>query len=104
MSNDLISSNDERNSCFTLCQTFQGEGHFTDTPAIFIRLQGCHVGRSGETLNTLERKNEQQQKLLAVIRIQGYQTSQVVITRGEPYLYDLKPLTQLLEQKGYFPN
>ncbi|ASX26351.1 7-carboxy-7-deazaguanine synthase QueE [Candidatus Williamhamiltonella defendens] len=105
-------------------QTLQGEGHFMGTPAIFIRLQGCPVACSWcDTKHTWEKKNEQQvdlfsilqkktandfwshsneQELLAVIRAQGYQASHVVITGGEPCLHDLTPLTQLLEQEGYF--
>ncbi len=104
--NDLISADDERNSCFTLLMKYfiryKEKAILRALPPFLFVCKVALWVVSRETLNTLERKNEQQQKLLAILRIEGYQTSQVVITGGEPYLYDLKSLTQLLEQKGYF--
>lgn len=104
-------------------QTLQGEGYFTGVPAIFIRLQGCPVGCSWcDTKHTWEkianREVDMQQilvktaesdawgtasaeQLLAVIQQQGYTARHVVITGGEPCLYDLTSLTTLLENSGY---
>lgn len=105
-------------------QTLQGEGHFTGTPAIFIRLQGCPVGCSWcDTQHTWEKKSDEQvdlscilkktqadhrwsnateQELLTVIRSQGYKAAHIVITGGESCLYDLTPLTTLFEEQGYY--
>lgn len=106
-----------------LFQTLQGEGYFTGTPAIFIRLQGCPVGCSWCDTKHTWKKVEQQQRpigdilikiqeddcwsgvtepeLMMVLRQQQYTARHVVITGGEPCLYDLIPLTTLLEQNGF---
>jgi len=104
-------------------QTLQGEGFYTGAPAIFIRLQGCPVGCSWcDTKHTWEKYADQQQpltnivhksaeseawadasveQLLAVITEQGWTAKHIVITGGEPALYDLTPLTEQFEQQGF---
>ncbi|MGG7668616.1 7-carboxy-7-deazaguanine synthase QueE [Yersinia sp. J1] len=104
-------------------QTLQGEGFFTGVPAIFVRLQGCPVGCSWcDTKHTWEKNvdrevdvqrilvkteesdawgNASEQQLLTLLRQQGYTARHVVITGGEPCIYDLLPLTTLLEQEGF---
>lgn len=104
-------------------QTLQGEGYFTGVPAIFIRLQGCPVGCSWcDTKHTWEKDANREvdlqrilvktqesaawgsasaAQLLAVVRQQGYTARHIVITGGEPCIYDLAPLTTLFEQHGF---
>lgn len=104
-------------------QTLQGEGGFTGQPSIFIRLQGCPVGCSWcDTKHTWETKpaleipvndllaktQETEQwselsptQILALFSEQKYQAKHVVITGGEPCMFDLIPLCQQLEQQGY---
>ncbi|WP_033569253.1 7-carboxy-7-deazaguanine synthase QueE [Dickeya undicola] len=104
-------------------QTLQGEGFFTGVPAVFIRLQGCPVGCSWcDTKHTWEKLPERQiplaevlvksgesdawsgssvEDLLQQMALQGYSARHVVITGGEPCIYDLTPLTQTLEQRGF---
>lgn len=104
-------------------QTLQGEGFYTGAPAIFIRLQGCPVGCSWcDTKHTWEKYADQQQpltdivhksteseawadasveQLLAVITEQGWTAKHIVITGGEPALYDLTSLTEQFEQQGF---
>ncbi len=104
-------------------QTLQGEGFYTGAPAIFIRLQGCPVGCSWcDTKHTWEKYADQQQplthivqktaeseawadasveQLLAVIAEQGWTAKHIVITGGEPALYDLTSLTEQFEQQGF---
>ncbi|AKJ41592.1 7-carboxy-7-deazaguanine synthase QueE [Pragia fontium] len=106
-----------------LFQTLQGEGYFTGVPAIFIRLQSCPVGCSWcDTKHTWEKLADRQRpigeilvktvesdqwsevsahELLAILQQPHYTARHVVITGGEPCLYDLKPLTELLEQHGF---
>lgn len=106
-----------------LFQTLQGEGFFTGVPAIFIRLQACPVGCSWcDTKHTWEKIADRQQsmddilaktqesdswgeasasQLLAILQQPHYTARHVVITGGEPCLYDLLPLTSLLEQHGF---
>ncbi|MCX8956835.1 7-carboxy-7-deazaguanine synthase QueE [Erwinia psidii] len=104
-------------------QTLQGEGFYTGVPAIFIRLQGCPVGCSWcDTKHTWDKQANREtdlgdilqktvesdawgaanaEALLAVITQQGWTAQHVVITGGEPCIYDLVPLTDYLEQHGF---
>jgi 7-carboxy-7-deazaguanine synthase len=104
-------------------ETLQGEGSYTGQPSIFIRLQGCPVGCSWcDTKHTweispimeVERKSIVSKKtesdhwgvfsieqLKTVFRSEGYQAKHVVITGGEPCMYDLIPLCNALEDLGY---
>ncbi|MGV3344669.1 7-carboxy-7-deazaguanine synthase QueE [Enterobacteriaceae bacterium LUAb1] len=104
-------------------QTLQGEGVYTGIPAIFIRLQGCPVGCSWcDTRHTWEKRDERKtalgnilvkttesdswgaadaEQLIALIRQQGWTAKHIVITGGEPAIYDLIPLTEALEAYGF---
>ncbi|PSW07241.1 7-carboxy-7-deazaguanine synthase QueE [Photobacterium lipolyticum] len=104
-------------------ETIQGEGVFTGVPAIFVRLQICPVGCSWcdtkQTWNAepadyasvddiMAKKgdsplwtNIDAQGVVALLREHGYTAKHIVITGGEPCIYDLIPLTQALEQAGY---
>ena len=104
-------------------ETIQGEGSYTGTPAIFVRLQGCPVGCSWcDTKHTWEinpellitlgdtssKKAESDHwasatpdELLALFQSRGYRAKHVVITGGEPCIYDLNPLCDLLHSQGF---
>lgn len=104
-------------------QTLQGEGFYTGVAAIFIRLQGCPVGCSWcDTKHTWEKIADRQQpleqiltktaesdglgeadsqQLIEIIAQQGWTARHIVITGGEPAIYDLTPLTDSLEQHGF---
>ncbi|MEG0281408.1 MAG: 7-carboxy-7-deazaguanine synthase QueE [Morganella sp. (in: enterobacteria)] len=104
-------------------QTLQGEGVFTGVPAIFVRLQRCPVGCSWcDTKHTWEQDPEKicsadmmmnktqeddrwaslsAQDIIMQFSAQGYTARHVVITGGEPCLYDLQPLTAALEAQGW---
>ncbi|TNH97046.1 7-carboxy-7-deazaguanine synthase QueE [Aeromonas jandaei] len=104
-------------------QTIQGEGVFTGLPAIFVRLQGCPVGcpwcdtrhtwvvdpaREVGREHVLDRSNESDcwsqlttEQILASFVELGYQARHVVITGGEPCLYDLTELSSALLAAGY---
>lgn len=105
-----------------LFETIQGEGYFTGTPCVFIRLQGCPVQCSwcdtrqtwdslaqDEThfINILTKKSESSKWAYANAEDivdyieQAFNAKHVVITGGEPCLYDLSPLTQCLEKKHF---
>jgi organic radical activating enzyme len=82
--------------------TIQGEGVYTGFPAWFIRLAGCDVGcvwcdvkESWSTANypVLDSEFLAQEASLSGTKI-------VVITGGEPCLYDLTVLCNALHQKG----
>ena len=97
-------------------ETIQGEGSFTGVPALFVRLQGCPVGCSWcDTKQTwdvlIENKVSPEQvitvdgtigrwadhdgkSLIAAFNSKGFTAKHVVITGGEPCLYDLTELTE----------
>ncbi|MBB6055493.1 7-carboxy-7-deazaguanine synthase [Tolumonas osonensis] len=106
-------------------QSIQGEGVFTGTPAIFIRMQGCDVGCSWcDTKNTwcldYEKKlpdssylhqksdNSDSWTMMSSMEIfkyfseKNYSPQHVIITGGEPCLYSLLELTDILIGKGYY--
>lgn len=83
--------------------TIQGEGAHTGKPAYFIRLGGCDVGcvwcdvkeswdaENHPPLSTQEIINKMHTPACAI----------VVVTGGEPLMYDLNELTGLLKKAGY---
>jgi 7-carboxy-7-deazaguanine synthase len=102
-------------------ETIQGEATWTGTPSVFIRLQGCPVGCAWcDTKHTWE-VNETDRVTIPVMLakdadtpehsemsvgdiiglLEAYTARHVVITGGEPCLYDLTPLTATLLDAGY---
>ena len=104
-------------------QSLQGEGQFTGVPSIFVRLQGCPVGCPWcDTQHTWYMDETQ---IIATDRLkhkvkdtpsyaylsaqaivqwfvdEGFTAKHVVITGGEPCMYDLQPLTHFLIDQGY---
>ena len=104
-------------------ETIQGEASFTGTPSIFLRLQGCPVGCSWcDTKQTwalddvykvtldeaVEKKADSDhwatataEQILTLFQERGYQAKHVVITGGEPCMYDLNPVCELLHANGF---
>jgi len=99
--------------------TVQGEGHFTGTPATFIRVQGCPVGCPWCDTKYTWSFDLENERSRAEIFAKGTATSEtfclasaeqltaavkdlhVVITGGEPAQYNLLPLTELLAEAGH---
>lgn len=104
-------------------ETIQGEGVYTGVAAIFLRLQGCPVGcpwcdtqhtwnkdindkipltqlilTSGDSPAWTELSVED---ILNLFKQQGFTARHVVITGGEPCMYDLTELTNRLHEEGY---
>jgi len=86
--------------------TIQGEGTFTGHPAYFIRLGGCDVG-----CVWCDVKDSWEAGKWPVLSIQEIVSEAekfpgrlVVITGGEPLLYELGPLTSLLKGRGFTIN
>ena len=81
--------------------TIQGEGAWQGTPATFIRLQGCNVGCSWCDTKSTWGKGEGSEKLTAdQIVDKGIYHKHVVITGGEPTLYNLAPLVTALRRNN----
>ncbi len=83
--------------------TFQGEGHYTGTAAWFLRLQGCDVGCVWcDVKESWDLDIDTQEDIQDILtKLQTLPLTDVVITGGEPTLFDLGPLTKLLHQHGY---
>ncbi|WPR74243.1 7-carboxy-7-deazaguanine synthase QueE [Algoriphagus sp. NG3] len=86
--------------------TIQGEGRFTGYPAYFIRLGGCDVGCVW--CDVKESWDSGKWPVLSIEEIVSDALAHpgrlVVITGGEPLMYDLGPLTSLLKSKGFTTN
>lgn len=100
--------------------TLQGEASYAGIPALFIRLQGCDVGcpwcdtkHTWELTNKINfeemlQKNENSktyaettlQDLDNYLQKNHINIKHVVITGGEPAIYNLKPLCELLTNLG----
>lgn len=102
-------------------ETIQGEGFHTGVAAVFIRLQGCDVGCPWcDTKHTWNVSPSDQVGSEQIIGVSGdtarwsgfsaqqlsdllsrYNAKHIVITGGEPAMYDLNELTGLLIEAGY---
>ncbi|MCC2624533.1 MAG: ygcF [Burkholderiales bacterium] len=102
--------------------TLQGEAGFAGTPSVFIRLQGCDVGcgwcdtkhtwkvnqKNEIDFNNLFNKSDDKNswatatatQITRCIETNYPHIKHIVITGGEPAMYDLRPLCQALENLG----
>ena len=82
--------------------TVQGEGAHTGTPSWFIRLGGCDVGcvwcDVKESWDADAHPRQSVKELVAAAADSGRKT--VVVTGGEPAMYDLTPLSEALRAAG----
>lgn len=80
--------------------SLQGEGNYAGFAAYFIRLAGCDIGCSWcdvkESWDVDEGQYLNQELLFEAIKESGAEI--VVITGGEPAMYDLSPLTDGLKE------
>jgi len=78
--------------------TIQGEGSYSGKAAYFIRLGGCDVGCVWcDVKESWEAGNHPNTEISAIIEsVKKVQTDFVVITGGEPAMYDLTPLIKSL--------
>ncbi len=82
--------------------TIQGEGHQSGKAAYFIRIGGCDVG-----CHWCDVKESWDAKLhpltdieTLITNVKEYPAKSVVITGGEPLIYNLNALTQRLKEEG----
>ena len=82
--------------------TLQGEGHHQGSAAYFIRLGGCDVGcvwcDVKESWDAASHPMMESADLVSLIKKTAAEI--VVITGGEPLMYDLAPLTRALKEAG----
>jgi len=81
--------------------SLQGEGYYAGRPAYFIRLAGCSVGCSWcDVKESWEAKTEQLQEINNLVeKCVTSNTNFVVITGGEPAMYDISFLVNALKEK-----
>jgi len=82
--------------------SIQGEGTFSGVPSIFIRLYGCNLSCSfcDNALHTGNYKSYNFDEILDVIK--DFPSNKIIITGGEPTLYDLNEFIEFLHKNGYF--
>lgn len=82
--------------------TLQGEGAWTGTPAYFIRLAGCDVGCHWcDVKESWWPKADEYYSLETMVGwVKATAAERVVITGGEPTVYDLGPITEALHAAG----
>ena len=101
-------------------ETMQGEATYTGTPSVFIRFQGCPVGCHWcDTKHTWETKPEKVIMITGMLLkdededtysnmtvvelmevLDQFKARHIVLTGGEPCMYNLVPLTSAIIQSG----
>ncbi len=83
--------------------TLQGEGRYAGQAAYFIRLGGCDVGcRWCDAKFTWRADSADMTEVEVIVgRAMRYPAKNIVITGGEPTLYDLGELTRRLRESGF---
>lgn len=86
--------------------TLQGEGFHQGKAAYFLRLAGCDVGCVWcDVKESWDRNAHPQTSIREMLElIAGTPAQLVVITGGEPFMYDLTPLIDALHQQGLTVN
>ncbi len=82
--------------------TIQGEGFNTGKAAYFIRIGGCDVGCHWcDVKESWDANVHPLTKVDQIIKnLQNYQAKSVVVTGGEPLMYNLNSITRLLKEQN----
>ncbi len=80
--------------------SLQGEGHFTGTPAFFLRLSGCNLQCPFCDTNHQSYKEMSEDGIVAEASRQ--KPRHIVVTGGEPALQLTKSLVDKLHEAGFF--
>jgi len=83
--------------------TLQGEGFHQGKAAYFIRLAGCDVGCVWcDVKESWDRSLFPEQPVEQIAEAAALDSARLaVVTGGEPTLYNLDPLTQALQERGF---
>lgn len=81
--------------------TIQGEGYHKGTAAYFIRVGGCDVGCHWcDVKESWNPDIHPPTKIDAIIENAASHSKTIVVTGGEPLMWDMDPLTKGLKKKG----
>ncbi len=82
--------------------SIQGEGFHAGTAAVFVRLYGCNLTCDfcDDELHKTVMREYSFDTLLHEVSQYGSKT--VIITGGEPTLYDLNPFIRFMQSHGYY--
>ena len=81
--------------------TIQGEGYHTGKAAYFIRIGGCDVGCHWcDVKESWDADLHPPTKTETIVSNASKYSNTVVVTGGEPLIWDMNPLTSLFKEKG----
>ena len=81
--------------------TIQGEGFYKGSAAYFIRLGGCDVGCHWcDVKESWDASIHPPTDILSIVREAKIHSKTVVVTGGEPLMWDMFPLTKLLKKNN----
>ncbi len=81
--------------------TIQGEGFYKGTAAYFIRIGGCDVGCHWcDVKESWNADLHPPTKAEAIVKNATKYSSTIVVTGGEPLMWNMNPLTDLLKAEG----
>ena len=80
--------------------SLQGEGRYTGTAAVFVRLSGCNARCPFCDTNHQEGKQMTEREILQ--SISHYPARHIVITGGEPTMQLTPAFTEMLHKAGYY--
>ncbi|HZW63771.1 MAG TPA: 7-carboxy-7-deazaguanine synthase QueE [Flavobacteriaceae bacterium] len=81
--------------------TIQGEGYHKGTAAYFIRVGGCDVGCHWcDVKESWNAALHPPTEITKIVESASSYSDTIVITGGEPLMWNMQPLTKLLREKG----
>jgi len=82
--------------------TLQGEGNFFGSAAYFIRIGGCDIGcHFCDTKYSWDINNNELMEIEKIIEnVKQTEAKILVVTGGEPLLYNLDPICELIEKNN----
>jgi len=81
--------------------TLQGEGYHKGSAAFFIRIGGCDVGCHWcDVKESWDAEKHPPTPIGAIVKQAVVHSKTIVITGGEPLMWNMEPLTSALLQKG----